>query len=274
MNMTPQDFDFVSRYAKAEAALVFEPGKEYLVESRLEPIVRQYGLSSIAELIGQLRSGPSLALKGHVIDALTTHETSFFRDFHPFEALRSTIFPELIERNKTTRTITIWCAAASSGQEPYSIALVFFEHFPLLRDWRLQLICTDISKEVLDKAATGIYSQFEVNRGLPAPLLVKHFIREGDKWRIKDYVRSMTSFKTMNLAVPWKELPPCDIVFMRNVLIYFDLDTRRGILERTLRTLKKDGILFLGTAESPTSLVPSFTRRELARCSCFVASER
>ena len=259
MTISKSDFDYVSRLAHSEAALVIEPGKEYLVETRLGPLAQKEGFLSLAALIQQMRGEAKVnGLHHRAIDALTTNETLFFRDFHPFEALRRSIIPALLEQRAGLRRLTIWCAAASTGQEPYSLAMLLLEHFPQLANWSVSILATDLSPTVLKLAEEGNYSQFEVNRGLPASYLVKYFVKQGDAWRIKDEVKRMVEFRVMNLIQPWPFMPPLDLVLIRNVMIYFDVETKKGILRRIRDCLLPHGYLVLGTAETTTNLDPVF----------------
>ena len=191
---------------------------------------------------------------------MTTHETSFFRDLNPFEALRLTVIPKLIAMRGQTRTLNIWCAACSSGQEPYTIAMLLRENFPALATWNVRLIATDLSEQILDRVREGIFTQAEVNRGLPAPLLVKYFKKVGLKWQLKDDLRRLVQFSEMNLIEAWPTMPRMDLVFLRNVLIYFSGETKRTILEKVARLLAPDGYLFLGGAETTLNLSESFCR--------------
>jgi len=253
--ITTVDFDFISDLAYRTAAIVLERGKEYLIESRLGPLARREGFSSLAELIATIREGRAKAdLGAKAVDALTTNETYFFRDFHPYEALRKTILPDLIARRGTQRRLTIWSAACSTGQEPFSVAMLLREHFPQLADWNVDIIATDYSPTVLAQAAAGRYNQIEVNRGLPAPYLVKYFTKAEDSWIIRDDIRRMVQFRPINLVRPWPILPPCDLVFIRNVMIYFDVATKKAILEKIRNCLLPHGTLFLGTAETTINL--------------------
>ena len=222
------DFSYLSQLMHERAAIVLEPGKEYLALSRLDPVAREMGVGSVAALVEVLRGEESSsALHDQVIDALTTNETTFFRDFNPFESMRSDVLPELIERKQRTRTLAIWSAGCSSGQEPYSIAMAIREYFPELLTWQLSILGTDISGSVLDRARRGRYGQLEVNRGLPAHLLVRHFTRAGMEWEIEEPIRRMVRFQRHNLVDAWPAMPPFDLVFMRNVMIYFDVETKR-----------------------------------------------
>ena len=265
MSLSSRGFETVRALVKQHAAIVLEPGKSYLVEARLAPLARRAGAASLDALVDELRSTPFGALHAKVVDAMTTNETSFFRDLHPFEALRKAIIPGLVRRREIERKLHIWCGASSSGQEPYSIAMLLREHFPRLRDWSVVLIATDISEEMLERAREGRFSQLEVNRGLPAPLLVRYFEKDGAEWRIADDVRRMVTFRPLNLVKPWPPMPPLDLVFLRNVMLYFDLDSRREILGRIRRALQPDGHLFLGAAETTLHVDDAFERVAVER---------
>lgn len=252
--LAASDFDFISALARRESALVLERGKEYLVEARLGPIATREGFASLAAFIAAVRS--NVSFQARVVDALTTNETYFFRDFHPFESLRRTILPELIARRAESRRLTLWCAASSTGQEPYTIAMLIREHFPALLTWKIDILATDLSPTVLKQAESGRYNQIEVNRGLPATYLVKYFTQQNGAWFIKPEIRAMVQFRALNLIQPWPILPACDLVFIRNVLIYFDVETKRGILKKIQPILRPDGTLFLGSSETTLNLDP------------------
>ena len=259
MALSKPDFDYIAQLARSQAAIVLEPGKEYLVENRLAPLAAREGFASLALFIGQMRSQNVVNGMHHrTIDALTTNETFFFRDFHPFEALRKYILPNLIEQRAAARQLTIWSAACSTGQEPYTLAMLIQEHFPQLRDWKVTILATDLSPTVLKVAAEGAYSQFEVNRGLPAAYLIKHFTKQGDRWHINPELKKYLQFRAMNLIEPWPMLPPFDLVFIRNVMIYFDVDTKKTILKRVRNCLLPHGYLFLGTSETTVNLDASY----------------
>jgi len=259
MGISAEDFRFVADLIRAEAAIVLEAGKEYLVETRLGPVARQLGLGTIAALVAELRTKRNPALLVRVVDAMTTNETSFFRDVQPFEHLKRKVFPELIERRKNEKRLSIWCAAASSGQEPYSMAMLLKENFPELATWRVDFLATDISTQVLSKAREGIYSQLEVNRGLPAPLLVKYFHKQGLEWQVDEKLRSSIQWREFNLATRlYPPMGPFDLIMLRNVMIYFDVPTKRSILGNMRRVLRTDGYLFLGTAETTINVDDSF----------------
>lgn len=260
--MTAQDFEYVCRLVRDRSAVVLEAGKEYLVEARLAPIVEQLKVGSISELVGRLRGRQDEGLAARVIEAMVTTETSFFRDLHPFETLRTTVLPELIRRRADEKRLEIWCGACSTGQEPYSLALLLRERFPVLTGWRVSILATDLSEEVLARARAGRYSQVEVNRGLPAGLLVKYFRQHGATWDLSEEVRRSVEFRALNLVRPWPVMPRMDLVFLRNVMIYFDVDTKKSILQRMARLLRPDGYLLLGGAETTLNLDDSFRRAE------------
>lgn len=260
--MTAQDFEFVCRLVRERSAIVLEPGKEYLVEGRLSPVARQLGLESISGLVGRLRAAPDNGLAARVVEAMATTETSFFRDHHPFETLRTAVLPDLIRRRAGERRLDVWSAACSTGQEPYSFALLLREHFPNLAGWRVNVLATDLSGEVLGRAREGWYTQMEVNRGLPAALLARYFRQRGSNWELSEDVRKTVEFRDLNLAGPWPVLPRMDLIFLRNVMIYFDPDTKKAILGRVARLLRPGGYLLLGGAETTLNLDDSFRRVE------------
>lgn len=255
------DFAYLSRLMHERVAIVLEPGKEYLALSRLHPIARDHGCGSVSDLVAELRrQEETSALHDQVIDALTTNETTFFRDYNPWESLRRTVLPELIERRARTRTLAIWSAGCSSGQEPYSVAMAIREYFPELAAWQLTILGTDISPSVLDRARRGRYGQLEVNRGLPAHLLVRHFTRAGMEWEIEEPIRRMVRFSRHNLVAGWPAMPPFDLVFMRNVMIYFDVEAKRRVLARMRGQIAPDGYLLLGASETTYTLSEDYDR--------------
>ena len=255
--LTATDFDFISALTRASAAIVLEKGKEYLVEARLTPLAQREGFASLASFIAALRTDrlPG-ALHAKAVDALTTNETYFFRDFHPFEALRRQILPELITRQAEARRLTIWCAACSTGQEPFTLAMLLRENFPQLASWKIELIATDLSPTVLKQAASGRFNQIEINRGLPAIYLVKYFTQQDGGWVLKPEIRDMVQFRPLNLIEPWPILPPCDLIFIRNVMIYFEVETKRTILKKLRHCLRPEGSLFLGASETTLNIDP------------------
>jgi chemotaxis protein methyltransferase CheR len=271
--MNPTDFDYICDFVRGQAAIVLEPGKEYLVESRLQTLARKEKLGSLDELISRLRSDPQNGLHRKVLDAMTTNETLFFRDIHPFEALRKSILPELMARRAQERQLHFWCGAASTGQEPYSVLMLIAEHFPELLEWDLTFIATDLCAEVLARARAGRFNQLEVNRGLPASLLVKYFVRQGAEWEFREDLRRRVEFREMNLVKDWPWLPPLDIVFLRNVLIYFDVQTKKGVLANARRRLRPGGYLLLGGAETTFNVDDAFERVTFEKTSCYRVKE-
>lgn len=260
--MTAQDFEYVCRFVRDRSAIVLDAGKEYLVESRLGPLAARLQLGSVSDLVGRLRTGRDAALGARVVEAMVTTETLFFRDVLPFDTLRKTVIPELMRRREAERRLDVWCAACSTGQEPYSVAILLREHFPALATWRVNILATDLSAEVLGRAREGRYSQLEVNRGLPAALLLKHFRQHAGVWELADDVKRTVEFRELNLVRDWPPMPRFDLIFLRNVMIYFDVDTKKAILGRVSRVLRPDGYLLLGAAESTINLDDTFRRAE------------
>jgi chemotaxis protein methyltransferase CheR len=264
--ITATEFAYIRQLVHDQAAIQLEEGKEYLVESRLAPLARSNGMSSLAELVGRLRaSGPSSQLMMQVVEAMTTNETSFFRDPAVFEGIRLGLLPDMIKRRTAVRRLSIWSAACSTGQEAYSLIMLMREHFPELATWKVDVIGTDLSTAVVAKAKAGVYSQFEVNRGLPAALLNRYFDRQGVNWQLKPAVRGAADFRQLNL-ISAPMLPRADLVLLRNVLIYFDDATRRRLLGRINDALSPDGYLLLGSSETPLLQgMPQFERTEFGR---------
>lgn len=225
------DYAFVAKLLREQCALVLDPGKDYLINSRLSPLAHRHGLTSINQLVRRLRDTSDSGLITEVVKAMVTTETSFFRDVHPFETLKKIVLPKLIELRRAQRQLNIWCAASSSGQEPYSIAILLKEYFPDLAGWQINLTATDISREMLQRSRAGRYSQVEVNRGLPTALLLKWFRQDAGCWQLSDQIRRMITFRPLNLAQPWPAMPMWDIVFLRNVMIYFDNAVKKTILK-------------------------------------------
>ena len=267
MTLTSQEFAFISGLVRRDAAIVLEAGKEYLVEARLLPLARQLGVTTVSEFVNRAQTRPEPETLGRIVDALTTNETSFFRDGEPFNQLVTTVLPDLTSRRAANRNLKIWSAACSSGQEPYTLAMVLQDALPV--GWSFDIVGTDISTEMLRRAEAGQYSQLEVNRGLPATLLVRHFERTGANWKVSPALRKSISFKRLNLAAPFPALGPFDIVFIRNVLIYFDVETKRSVLQRVANTLRPDGWLFLGSAETTIGIDDRFERVVAGRTSAY-----
>lgn len=260
MPLTSQDFEFVCKFIRDQSGIILEHGKEYLVESRLGLLAQREGMSGIEELLNHLRKDSTVNLKQKIMEAMTTNETSFFRDFAPFEALKSEIFPKLMESRKAEKRLNMWCGACSSGQEPYSVLMLLGEYFPSLMDWNLQFVASDISRQMLDRTREGKFGQLEVNRGMPAAMLVKYFKKAAADWQIRDDLRKKLSLVEINLIRDWPILPVFDIIFLRNVLIYFDVEAKKSIFAKLRRHLKPDGYLFLGAAETTFGLDDNFER--------------
>ncbi|HKX27439.1 MAG TPA: protein-glutamate O-methyltransferase CheR [Blastocatellia bacterium] len=269
MAVNRADFDYLSQLVRDRSAIVIEPGKEYLIESRLTSLARREGFDSLGSLVASLRANSFNVTHRKVVEAMTTNETTFFRDLHPFEALKRKIVPELTEKLGAGQRLNIWSAASSSGQEAYSIAMLLHEHFPAVARSQARILATDISQAMLERTREGRYSQLEVNRGLPAPLLMKYFERHGLEWRIREDLRRMVEVREFNLAGDWSQLPPMDIVFLRNVLIYFDQEMKKSILGKLRRILKPGGYLFLGSAETLLNLNTSFVRVQAEKSPCY-----
>jgi len=256
--VNPVDFEFLRKLLRERSGLVLSADKQYLLESRLLPIARRIGVSGLAELTQKLRASSAEALIVEVVEAMTTNETFFFRDKIPFDHFRDTMLPALIKARAMQKRLRIWCAAASTGQEPYSLAMVIRDIGPALAGWRVEITATDISGDVLEKAKAGVYSQFEVQRGLPIQLLIKYFKQTGDHWQIAPEIRSMVHFRPLNLLRDFSNLGTFDIVFCRNVLIYFDQATKSTVLGQIARVVEPDGFLVLGAAETVVGLTDVF----------------
>ncbi len=256
--MTPLDYDYLRKLLKERSGLVLSADKQYLVESRLLPLARRQGVGNLSELVRKLKSPAASTLTVEVVEAMTTNESFFFRDKLPFEHFRNIIMTALLAARSGSRRIRIWCAAASTGQEPYSLAMSLKEMSGKLAGWRVEIVATDLSAGVLEKAKAGIYSQFEVQRGLPIQLLVKHFTQVGELWQIAPEMRAMVSFRQINLLHDFTQLGSFDVVFCRNVLIYFDQPTKIAVLERIAHATQRDGFLMLGAAETVVGLTDTF----------------
>ncbi|GAA0903274.1 protein-glutamate O-methyltransferase CheR [Virgisporangium ochraceum] len=267
MTLSASEFAYVSQLVRREAAIVLEPGKEYLVEARLTPVARQCGAATVSEFVMRAQQKLDPETQRRIIDALTTNETSFFRDGEPFAAMTNLVLPELISNRSATRQVRIWSAACSSGQEAYTLAMQMEDNLP--GGWTYEIVGTDISTEVLAKAEAGKFSQLEVNRGLPATSLVKHFERVGAHWQVSQKIRRNVSFKRLNLASSFPPMPHFDVIFIRNVLIYFDVATKRAVLNRVRALLKPDGWLFLGSAETTIGIDEQFDRVVTGRTSAY-----
>lgn len=270
--MTASQFDYLRDLVRKESAIVLEAGKEYLVESRLAPIARREGLGSVGDLVQRLVASPGTTLRSQVVDAMTTNETSFYRDIHPWQTLKTQILPELFKARAAQRRLSIWCAACSSGQEPYSLAMLLKDEFPeQCTTWDIKIAATDLSDSMVKRCKEGLFSQLEVNRGLPATGLVRHFRREGAQWRIDAAIRKMVDVRIANLVVP-SSLPAMggiDLVMIRNVLIYFDDATKAKILGDIRARMQRDGVLMLGSSEVTTGGSASFARQQYGKTIVF-----
>lgn len=259
MSSKASEFSYLCELVKNSTAIALDSQREYLMEARLAGIAQQEGFNNVSELLSRVRAGGSSQLQWKVVEAMTTNETSFFRDIKPFEALRQQIFPTLIKARQNERKLSIWCAACSSGQEPYTIGLLLREHFPELQNWKVTILATDICTEMLEKSKAGRYTQLEVNRGLPANYLVKYFKKVGTDWQIDESIRKMVDVRRMNLSVAWPLMPPVDLAMLRNVMIYFPIETKKQILKNMRSVLRPDGYMFLGTAETTINLDANFS---------------
>lgn len=256
--ITPAQYAFLQDFLKKRSGLDLPGDKEYLIESRLAPILRKSGLPSLGQLIGKLHDPAAGALADAVVEAMTTNESFFFRDKTPFELFIKELLPEMLARRAASRTIRIWCAAASTGQEPYSLAMALKENARLVAGWTIDILGTDICTAALEKAKAGIYTQFEVQRGLPIQHLVKYFEKRGDDWQLSADIRDMVRYRKFNLLESFGGLGQFDIVFCRNVLIYFDSATKADVLGRIARVMPPDGYLVLGGAETVLGVTQSF----------------
>lgn len=249
--MQAQDFQYLSGILKQRSGLALSDDKVYLIESRLLPIVRSQNLQDIPQLCNLLRSRPNESLLTEITEAMTTNESSFYRDIKPYEALRNIIFPMITSRSQPLKKIRIWSAACSTGQEPYTISMCIKEEQVKLAGWNIEIIASDLAKKVVDKAKDGIYSQFEAQRGLPIQMLMKYFSPLPDtSWQIKSDIRSMVQFKLQNLLVDYGSLGRFEIIFCRNVLIYFDDTTKAQITDKMAGSLTSGGFLVIGATES------------------------
>jgi chemotaxis protein methyltransferase CheR len=249
--MQPADFQYLATILKQRSGLTLTDDKAYLIESRLTPIARAQSVADIAQLCALLRTKPNEALLVEITEAMTTNESSFFRDIKPYDALRNTVFPKLMQDLAMQKAIRIWSAACSTGQEPYTISMCIAEDAAKMPGWRFDILATDLAKKVVDKAKAGIYSQFEAQRGLPIQMLVKYFTSLPDtSWQLKDSIRNTVQFRTQNLLEDFTTLGRFDIVFCRNVLIYFDDPIKAQITEKMARVLPAHGVLVIGATES------------------------
>lgn len=256
--MRPGDFEFLSELVKSQSGLVLTEDKSYLLESRLMPVARKRGLKGLEDLVDTMKAHADSGLTNDVTEAMTTNESFFFRDIKPFDLFRDNVLPEMVSSRASKRSLRIWCAAAASGQEPYTLAMILKEEAAKLAGWRTEIVGTDISHEILAKAKAGIYSQFEVQRGLPIQLLLKYFKKQDDVWQIDPSLQALIEYKFYNLLDDLQALGGFDVVFCRNVLIYFDQETKGRVLEQISRLMPEDGVLFLGGAETVLGITDKF----------------
>jgi len=256
--MRPGDFEFLSELVKSQSGLVLTADKSYLLESRLMPVARKRGLKGLEDLVDTMKAHADSGLTNDVTEAMTTNESFFFRDIKPFDLFRDHVLPEMVAKRISKKALRVWCAAAASGQEPYTLAMILKEEAVKLAGWRTEIVGTDISNEILAKAKAGTYSQFEVQRGLPIQLLLKYFSKQNDVWQIDPALQAMIEFKFYNLLNDLQPLGGFDVVFCRNVLIYFDQETKGRVLEQIARLMPEDGVLFLGGAETVLGITDKF----------------
>lgn len=255
MTVAAEHFRYVQQLVMERSAIVLSEDKSYLVDARLAPIARAIGVADVNSVVDHARSRRDPALEQRIVEALTTNETSWFRDNRPFQALEHVVLPELIERKRASRVLRIWSAACSTGQELYSLAILLEEKFPQLRaGWQVELVGTDLNTEMVRRATEGLYSNLEVNRGMPANLLVRYFHKEGAHWRAKEAIRDRSRFTKLNLVGTWPPMPSFDVVLLRNVLIYFDTKVKKEVLCRAVKQMAPGSYMLLGTAETPSGL--------------------
>ena len=256
--MQAESFEILQTVLKKRSGLVVSPDNAYLLESRLMPVARRWNVKGLDDLVVLLRKDGDERLLTNITDAMVTNETSFFRDSRPFQQFKALVLPSLLERRASEKHIRIWCAASSTGQEPYSLAMILSEERARLQDWRVEILGTDLSTELLEKAQAGLYTQFEVQRGLPITYLVKYFTQIGDKWELSDDIRRMVAFQPFNLLNEPSPLGRFDVVFCRNVLGYFDRTDRGRTLDQVAGLMPADGILYLGGGETVFGITERF----------------
>ena len=262
-------FAYLRKLIYDNSAIVLEADKRYLLEARLTPMLTRERLATFDDLVTRLHGSDAGPLRQRVLEAVTTHETSFFRDVHPFDLFRTTLVPRLLDERSGSKRINIWCGASSTGQEPYSIAFILNECGLQLGGWTVDFTATDLSEEVLARARSGVFTQLEVNRGLPAPMLIKHFDKVGLDWQVKAELRKTINFRKVNLMDRWPAMSDLDVVFMRNVLIYFDVAAKKRVFDRLARIIRPGGYLFLGSVESTHSLSEQFQPIQVGKAICY-----
>ncbi|MCA9169142.1 MAG: protein-glutamate O-methyltransferase CheR [Planctomycetales bacterium] len=269
MPLATADLDFLRDLVSRKSGNVISQQQGYLFESRLTSVLQRGGFPNLAALVMELRRNPKPALVDEIAEAMTINETSFFRDVAPFDALRTSVIPRLMQARASTKALTVWCAASSSGQEPYTLAMVFAEAGLLQNGWTVRITASDVSDEMLNRSRRGAYSQFEVNRGLPARMLIKYFDRRGTEWEVRPELKQMIDFRKVNLTDAWPYMPQFDVIFIRNVLIYFDRTKKQEILRKAHRMLKTDGFLFLGGGETLINLDTPYSRESVGNTVCY-----
>lgn len=268
-DLTRQDFEFLSRLLRQESGLSIDRDKAYLITARLTPLAARCDFESVAELVRALRIGDDQFLVEAVVAAMATNETAFFRDKHPFDTIQESLLPEILSRRESSRSLRFWSGACSTGQEAYSLAMIVRQHVPRLGDWDVRIVASDLSESVLDKARSGCYTQLEVNRGLPAPLLVRYFEQNGLEWNVVDELREMIVFQRINLIKSWPQLPKMDLILLRNVLIYMKPPEKKTVLARIRSLLDPDGYLILGCGETTLRIDDAFERIQFERSGCY-----
>ncbi len=271
MSIGQQEFLYIQELLLKETGVSIDRSKEYLLEGRLDHIKSEQKLTTINQLLQKIKSDPigNADLKKLVLEALLTHETFFFRDNHPFESFKQVILPNIMKAKKDSRVINIWNAACSTGQEPYSLAIYIKEHFPELRSWTVNIWATDLSDQILDKAKLGLFRDIEISRGLPEELLKRYFIKEGKNWALNQEIKKMIKFEKLNLLHPFPHMPKQDIIFMRNVLIYFDEETKKEIFSKVENVLADTGYYILGSTETPINLTKAFKAETVIKTICY-----
>lgn len=269
MSLAVADIAFLRDLVANHSGHVIAPRHAGMLEQRLAPVAGSIGLKDVSSLVSRVRMTNDEALSARIAEAVTVNETRFFRDQHLFDTLRDRVIPDLIRRNARRKEIRIWCAACSSGQEPYSVAMVLHEHFPQLKDWNVRIVASDLCEEMLKRVRSGIYSQLEINRGLPAKRLMQFFERKGAAWQVKSHLREAVEVHQINLTRRWPYLGQFDIVLARNVLLYFDQPTRQEILKRLRGAMRPDGHLFIGAAETLIGMCVPYQRIEIDATVCY-----
>ena len=269
MSLLEPDLRYVRTLLREQAGVVLDPSMDYVVQSRLAPIAQACGEASLEAFVARLRSMPVEELHRRAVEALVNGETLFFRDVHPFEGMRTAVLPRIVESRRSERRLVLWSAACSTGQEAYSLAMLVRENFHELMNWDVRILASDFSRGSLNHSRKGVYSQFDVNRGLPAAYLAKYFEKRGMAWEVRPELRRMVEFRELNLIREWPGIPPVDILFLRNVMLYHDDASRKAILGRVRRVLRADGRLILGAAETTSLLDGSFEPEYTGKATLF-----